>query len=112
MISYAQTREEINKIAELIREAIPVESIYLFGSHAYGQPNEDSDYDFFVVIPDGSMRALDANICARKALSKLPDRQTPIDILADYSSRFHERKQFNTLERKVFNEGVVLYGQA
>jgi len=110
MISNAHSREEIEKIAELIREAIPVESIYLFGSHAYGQPDDDSDYDFFVVIPDGSMRALDANIRARRALSKLPNRQTPVDILADYSSRFHERKQFNTLERKVFNEGVVLYG--
>lgn len=102
--------QEIRQIAEIIKQTIPAERIYLFGSHAYGQPNEDSDYDFFVVIPDGSMRALDASIRARQALSKLPGRQTPVDILADYSSRFHERRQFNTLERKVFNEGVVLYG--
>jgi len=38
------------------------------------------------------------------------DLQVGVDILADYSIRFHQRRQFNSLERKVFNEGIVLYG--
>ena len=33
----------------------------------------------------------------------------PVDILASYSSKFHERKAFKTLENKIMREGVALY---
>jgi predicted nucleotidyltransferase len=36
---------EIERIAETIRQAVPAEKIYLFGSYAYGKPHKDSDYD-------------------------------------------------------------------
>ena len=100
--------QEIINIAEAIRQAVPAERIYLFGSHAYGTPDKDSDYDLFVVIPDGELRPLEAAQKARRALSTI-NRVTPVDILADYRSRFDERKLLNTLERKVWNEGVLLY---
>ena len=104
--------EDIREITELIKEAVPVERIYLFGSYAYGEPNEDSDYDFFVVIPDGGMRALDAAMEAHVSLCKWKNRQMPVDILADYKSRFNERSRLNTMERKIHNDGVVLYERA
>jgi len=100
--------QEIINITEAICQAIPVERIYLFGSHAYGTPNQDSDYDFFVVIPDDGMRPLDAMKQAWRALRGI-DRKTPIDVLADYQSRFAQRSRLNTLERKIANEGMVLY---
>jgi predicted nucleotidyltransferase len=100
--------EEILKIAGIIAESVSAEKIYLFGSYAYGMPNEDSDYDFYVVIPDGSMRPLEAAQTARRSLSKI-SRKKPVDILADYHSRFDTRSKLNTLEKKVFNDGVVLY---
>ena len=100
--------QEIVRIIETITQAIPVARIYLFGSYARNTPGENSDYDFFIVIPDGDLRPLEATQKARRALSTL-NRKTPVDILADYQSRFDERKQFNTLERRVWNEGVVLY---
>ena len=101
--------QEIRQIAETIRQAVPAERIYLFGSYAYGQPNKDSDYDFFVVIPDGSMRPLEAMRTIRRALLHW-DRIIPMDFLADYKSNFEKRKQLNTLERKIDREGVLLYG--
>jgi len=100
--------QEILNITEVIKQAVPAEKIYLFGSYAYGEPNEDSDYDFFLVIPDGNMRPLDAMQQARRSLSQL-ERTTPVDILADYRSRFDQRKEMNSLERKVANQGMVLY---
>ena len=100
--------DEIMQITNAIVEAIPAETIYLFGSYARGTPNEDSDYDFFVVIPDDSMMPLEAAQKARRSLSKIKYR-TPVDILADYRSSFEERRNFNTLERKIAREGVVLY---
>ena len=104
-----EINQEIIDITEAIKRVIPVERIYLFGSHAYGAPHKDSDYDFFIVIPDDSMSRLDAVKKVHKAIIL---KDTPVDILADYKSKFDYRKDYNTLERKIFNEGVVLYEQA
>jgi len=35
----------------LVAEFAPCQ-IYLFGSYAWEQPNEDSDVDLFVIVPD------------------------------------------------------------
>ena len=103
--------DEIMQIRNLIVEAVPAETVYLFGSYARGTPNENSDYDFYVVIPDGGMRPLEAAQKARRSLSKI-NRRTAVDILADYRSRFEDRRQFNTLERRIVREGIVLYERA
>ena len=100
--------QEILKITEAIKQAIPAERIYLFGSYAYGTPNESSDYDFFVVIPDGGIKPLDAMIEAKQSIRTI-NRKMPVDILADYKSRFDDRKRLNTLERKIARDGVMLY---
>ena len=39
--------DEIKVVQDIIIGAVPVVKLYLFGSHANGVPNEDSDYDFF-----------------------------------------------------------------
>jgi len=103
-----ELNQEIMSIADAIKEVVPVELIYLFGSYASGNSGENSDYDFLVLIPDGELRPLDAALMARRALAKV-NRVTPVDILADYRSRFDERRQLNTFERRVWNEGVVIY---
>lgn len=105
-----EMNNEIQSITEAIKSAVPAQRIYLFGSYAYGTPNQDSDYDFFIIIPDGDLRPIDAAQQARRSLCHV-NRKTPVDILADYSSRFEQRRKMNTLERKVANEGVVLYEQ-
>ena len=106
-----ELNQEIIDITNALKNEIPVERIYLFGSHAKGISDEASDYDFFLLIPDGDMRPLDAAFKARRALSTIK-RKTPVDIIADYRSRFEERRHLNTLERKIWNEGVVLYERA
>jgi len=100
--------DEITKIKNALIDALPIERLYLFGSHAYGEPTEDSDYDFYVLISNDGIKPLDAKIKARRSLSEI-DRSRDTDILADYQDRFEERSKYNTLERKIANEGVVLY---
>ena len=100
--------EEITNIKNALVETLPVERLYLFGSYAYGKPTENSDYDFYVLISGGELKPLDAKIKARRSLSNI-NRSKDTDILADYKERFEERSKFNTLERKIANEGVVLY---
>ncbi|MCL2766959.1 MAG: nucleotidyltransferase domain-containing protein, partial [Peptococcaceae bacterium] len=50
--------KEIEAITEAIKDTVDCEKIYLFGSYAYGEPNADSDMDFYVVIPDDGERPL------------------------------------------------------
>jgi predicted nucleotidyltransferase len=100
--------EEMQNIINALIEELPIEKIYLFGSHAYGTPTDDSDYDFYVLIPNGGIKPIDAKINARRSLSRIK-RKKNTDILADYKDRFEERSKYNTLEKKVAMEGVLLY---
>ena len=36
-------KQELDEITKVIADTVPVESIYLFGSYAYGAPNKDSE---------------------------------------------------------------------
>jgi predicted nucleotidyltransferase len=102
-------RQNLDEISQVIVETVPVESIYLFGSYAYGIPNKDSDLDLYVVFKDEmQMRELEAIRAIRIAISSL--YKMPVDILGLKQNRFHGRKMFATLERKVAREGVKLYG--
>jgi len=106
-----QQSQEIKNIVDSIVKAVDVEKIYLFGSRAYGTPHADSDYDFYLVLPDNGIKPLEAMVEANVALSA-PEFMFPIDIVADYSKHFYERKDHYSFEEKVFNKGVVLYEQA
>lgn len=104
-------KEEILLVNAAITSAVAAERVYLFGSHAYGTPDRDSDFDLYLVLPDGGIKPLEALRRARQALVPLK-RTTPVDILADFQSRFDQRSRLNTLERKVVNDGVLLYERA
>jgi predicted nucleotidyltransferase len=98
--------DEIIKIKDIIVSTVPAEKVYLFGSYAYGTPNEDSDYDFYVVIPDGSMRPIEAIqdiYCTIRGIKK------PVDILAGTTEVFDRRSKDPTIERMIAQEGVILY---
>lgn len=103
-----QTSQEIMTIAETIRETVDCEKIYLFGSHAYGIPNDDSDYDIYVIIPDDAIRPIEVMQKIYNALAK-SKMIVPVDVLAVYASNFQQRSKLCTLERKIAREGVLLY---
>lgn len=105
-----QAQNDLNIICQMIRDAVDVNEIYLFGSYAYGTPNKDSDYDLCVVIPDSEMRPVDAVKKIRRAL--YPVQANPMDVLVYHSSRFMERQRAASLERKIAREGVLLYEQS
>jgi len=102
-------KQNLDEIAQIIAKTVPVESIYLFGSYAYGTPNKDSDLDIYVVFKDElPMRELDAITAISRAIR--PVKKMPMDILGLKQNRFHDRKLYATLERKIAREGVKLYG--
>jgi predicted nucleotidyltransferase len=102
-------RQNLDEISQIIAKTVPVESIYLFGSYAYGTPNKDSDLDIYVVFKDElPMRELDAITAISIAIR--PVKKMPMDILGLKQNRFHDRKLYATLERKIVREGVKIYG--
>jgi predicted nucleotidyltransferase len=83
------------------------EKIILFGSYAYGTPHKDSDYDFYVVLKDETENPI---LVVQKIYEYMCDTNyTPVDVLANYKSRFEWRSTQPTIERTVATRGVVLY---
>ena len=105
--------QEIKNIVEAIRQAVPAEKIYLFGSYAYGTPSENSDYDFFLVIPDEGMRPLTAMQEARRALIPMRlnhELKKSIDVSANTVSKFEEYKNsIGSVIKEVAQKGVLIY---
>jgi predicted nucleotidyltransferase len=84
------------------------EKIILFGSHAYGTPQKESDYDFFVVLKDDSEKPILVLQKIYRNLAKRP-MLIPVDVLANYKSHFEWRSTQPTIERRIANDGVILY---
>jgi uncharacterized protein len=102
--------DDIIAIKDTILDAVgeTCEKIILFGSHAYGTPREESDYDFFVVLRDDSEKPILTLQKIYRSLARRPMR-TPVDVLANYKSSFEWRSTQPTIERRIANNGVVLY---
>lgn len=105
----AQVIDELENITQVILNTIETEAIYLFGSYANGTPSEESDFDIYIVIPDGGLRPIEAMQIVGNAIYK--EQRKPIDILVNRSSDFHERKNLPTIERTIVRNGVLLYGK-
>lgn len=101
--------DELENIKKTIFNTDDADAIYLFGSYAYGTPTKDSDFDIYVVIPDGGIRPIEAMQIIGSAIYR--EQKKPIDILVGRASEFHQRKLLPTIERTVARDGVMLHGQ-
>ena len=104
-----ELRRYLDDLIQRIGQEIPVEEIFLFGSYAYGTPNEDSDIDLCILSKLNGHRRLDLTKRARKAIT--PIASYPVDILVYDMDDFIKRANVvSTLEYKIKNEGVKVYG--
>lgn len=99
---------QLNTITDTIVNTVPVNQIYLFGSYAYGTPKDDSDLDLYVIVPDNTGREIDIAIDIKKAIRKR--ELMPVDLLVSTISRFNDRITAPTLERRVHEQGRLVYG--
>jgi predicted nucleotidyltransferase len=99
----------IKTIADRIRETYQPEQIILFGSYAYGIPNEGSDIDI-LIIKDTPDRPIDRRVRVRRIVDiREPISFSPIVITpAELSSRLKAGDQFL---KEVIAKGVVLYAR-
>ncbi len=101
-------RKELETIKQAILDTVRANEIYLFGSYASGTPDKDSDFDVYVVIPDDSMRPIEAMQKIGRALSRKDIRA--VDVIVGKETVFNQRKGLPTIERAIARNGVKLYG--
>ncbi len=78
-------RRELETIKQAILDTVRANGIYLFGSYASGTPDKDSDFDVYVVIPDDSMRPIEARQKIGSTCINIRSLDTP-SALQGYSS--------------------------
>jgi predicted nucleotidyltransferase len=91
----------------LVAEFQP-EQIWLFGSHAWGHPHEDSDVDLLVVIPHSDETPIRRSQRAHRCLRGL---RMPKDVLVETRQEMDRVKESKTsLENAILLRGRRLYG--
>jgi len=97
----------MNEIVQRLVNALHPEKIYLFGSYAYGQPNDDSDVDLLIVVNDSDLPIRMKTVESYRALRGL---LVPAEIKVVAQTVFEKRSQWlNSIERVVAEKGKLLY---
>jgi len=99
------TKTALDTYTEYISSLNGVLQIYLFGSHAYGTPDDCSDIDLMVVIDD----KLDVFKTAFKIQRGLANRVVPLDVLVNNESVFYQAADNIALQAHIIKEGTLLY---
>ncbi|AJH85783.1 nucleotidyltransferase domain-containing protein [Bacillus anthracis] len=104
-----EVQRELDLLVQKIRETVSsVQKIILFGSHAYGTPNEDSDFDLCIVVEGVGERKREVINLINWGIYDV--METPVDILVYGPEEFQERASRTvTMEHKIALEGKVLY---
>jgi len=100
--------ETIQVLSRDIVTAFHPNRIILFGSHAYGRPDEASDMDFLIVMPfegKGPNKALE--------IMRRVKPRIPVDIIVRTPEDMRQRLAWNDFFLKEITEkGKVLYESA
>jgi uncharacterized protein len=97
--------EDIRTYAKRVAQRFKPERIILFGSYAYGAPNEASDVDLLIIMPRvkrGVYKAIEIQC-------KTPP-PFPADILVRSRKTIRDRVALgDSFLREIMNKGRVLY---
>lgn len=91
----------------LVEEFQP-EQVWLYGSHAWGNPHDDSDVDLLVVVPHSNETPIRRSQRAHRCLRGL---RMPKDVLVETRQEVDRVKERKTsLENLILTRGRRLYG--
>ena len=106
------TEEQIQAVVRRIVEGYAPDRIILFGSYAYGVPNEDSDLDLLVIKASDGRRKIDRIVEISGFAHSLPDAPA-MDILVLNSAEEARARQIRFIvEHKALRDGLQLYAAA
>jgi predicted nucleotidyltransferase len=99
------TMRAIRRYARQVAERFHPDKIILFGSYAYGTPDQDSDVDLLVVMP--TRNQIGQAVRIRMAFEPPP---FPMDLIVRTPTRLHRRLAMgDAFLREIVEEGKVLY---
>ncbi len=102
------TKEQLKQVCALIAREFQPERIILFGSHAYGNPTADSDFDLLIVMRFAG-DPLEQAVTILKKLNLL----LPIDLLVKTPEQVKQRLELgDRFMREIVERGKVLYEAA
>jgi uncharacterized protein len=98
-------KAEIKSLCQQIVDNFQPEKVVLFGSYAYGTPNEDSDIDLLVIMPYAG-NELDQMVTVRRRLKST----FPLDVLVKTSAQLKERIEMEDFFiKEIIEKGTILY---
>jgi uncharacterized protein len=99
------TLDQIQAFSQQIAERFQPERIILFGSYAYGQPNEDSDVDLLVILPFEDLPVYKAIEIRRQVRPPFP-----LDLMARTAEQIQQRLDMGDFFiRDIIQKGRILY---
>jgi uncharacterized protein len=102
-----ETIEEVKK--RLVETYNPIE-IYLFGSYAWGTPDEESDLDLLIVVDESNEKSYNRTRPGHDALYSLDIAK---DLIVYTKEEFQERSDnIVTLAYKIKKGGKRIYARA
>jgi predicted nucleotidyltransferase len=98
----------LDEAVELLKNEFQPEEIYLFGSHAWGTPHDDSDVDLMVIVPASSEKAIRRMQRAHHCLGDLDMRK---DVFVQTRAEFDRYRHLcASLQHQILQRGRKLYG--
>lgn len=104
------TQETIEEVKNKLIKTYDPLAIYLFGSYAWGKPEEDSDLDLLVVVDDFKKDKYSDMVEGYKALAGMG---IPKDIILYTKPQFDEAsRDITTFCYKIVKKGKKIYAKA
>ncbi|MDA3850816.1 MAG: nucleotidyltransferase domain-containing protein [Spirochaetaceae bacterium] len=102
--------ELIDEVVSRFKDTYHPLKIYLYGSQVWGNPTEDSDFDFCIILKESEKSQAER---IRDGLRALKGISIPIDILVLTENEIQGRVEHpSTLIYKVYTQGKKLYDTA
>lgn len=102
-------RELLDQAVKRLVTTYQPNTIYLFGSYAWGKPTEDSDLDLLIVVDHSDQDDYQRAVAGHHALWGL---EIPKDLLVYTKKEFEsEALDVTTLCHKVTKDGIKVYGK-
>ena len=99
-------KTNLEKIINIVKNIVPIKEAYLFGSYAYGMPNDNSDYDLYFIV-DENLIKYETVVKIRAAIYE--ETKKSVDVRINTKENFEYRAiNKSTLEHKILKDGVKL----
>ncbi len=98
----------LDQAVERLKAEFQPEQIFLFGSHAWGTPHEDSDVDLMVIVRESDERGIRRMQRAHRCLGDLHmSKDVFVQTRAEFDRYSHLRA---SIQHRILQRGRKLYG--